>query len=161
MSINIREQVGQRLIDGGDINTIINTINGMLAGTATGVYKGTFDGVLGGNTPAAITGTTIAANTSISSAGNLTFTSAASGVVLKQGSNGKCGTFVANGATPVTVNNTSVAITDTIVFSLNTVGGTVGAVPAVKTITAGSGFTVAATASDTSTYNYIIISNAA
>jgi hypothetical protein len=69
------------------------------------------------------------------------------------------GTFVANGATPVTVNNANVAITDVIIFSLNTVGGTVGALPTVKTITAATGFTVAATAGDTSTYNYVLIKN--
>lgn len=89
------------------------------------------------------------------------FTVASAGVTLKRGSNGKCGTFTANGATPVTVSNTSVAITDTIIFSLNTVGGTVGAYPAIQTITASTGFTVACTASDTSVYNYCIISNLA
>lgn len=67
------------------------------------------------------------------------------------------GTFVANGVTPVTVAETGyTAITNTIAITLNTVGGTVGAIPAVKTVTAGVGFTVAATASDTSTYNYKI-----
>lgn len=64
-------------------------------------------------------------------------------------------------ATPVTVNNTNVAITDTIIISLNTVGGTVGTQRSVKTITAATGFTVACTASDTSTINYAIIKNAA
>lgn len=93
--------------------------------------------------------------------GSLTAQTAASGLVLKQGSNGKCGTFVANGVTPVTVSNTSIAITDTIIISLNTVGGTVGVQPHVATITASSGFTVVCTALDTSTYNYSIISNAA
>lgn len=69
------------------------------------------------------------------------------------------GTFVANGATPVTVSGlANFAITDLVVISLNTVGGTVGATPAVKTVTAGTGFTVAGTASDTSTYNYKVIS---
>ena len=93
--------------------------------------------------------------------GNLTMQTANKGLVLKQGSNGMCGTFVCNGTTPVTVNNTNIAITDAIIISLNTVGGTVGAVPAVKTITASSGFTVAGSASDASTYNYAIIKNAA
>ncbi len=93
--------------------------------------------------------------------GTLTFTVAAAGPVLKQGANGRVGTFVCNGATPVTVNNTSIAITDAIIISLNTVGGTVGAVPAIKTITDSSGFTVAGTTLDTSTYNYAIIKNAA
>lgn len=93
--------------------------------------------------------------------GALTFTAAAKGIVLKQGSNGKCGTFTANGVTPVTVSNTSIAITDIIMISLNTVGGTVGVQPHVATITASTGFTVVCTALDTSTYNYAIISNAA
>ena len=71
--------------------------------------------------------------------------------------NGRYGTFVANGATPVTVSNTNVAITDCIVISLNTVGGTVGVQPHVATITANTGFTVVCTALDTSTYNYCLI----
>ena len=86
---------------------------------------------------------------------------AASGPILKQGVNGRCGTVVLNGVTPVTISNTSIAITDTIMFSLNTVGGTVGLHPTIKTITAGSGVTVAGTVGDTSAYNYAIIKNAA
>lgn len=93
--------------------------------------------------------------------GTLTYSVAASGPILKQGANGRVGTFVLNGSTPVTVNNTSVAITDAIIISLNTVGGVVGVMPTIATITAGSGFTVAGTAADTSTYNYAIIKNAA
>lgn len=99
--------------------------------------------------------------TSISDSGNLTFTTIGVGVVQKSGTNAKAGTFVLNGATPVTVSNTSIAITDAIVISLNTVGGTVGVQPHVATITAATGFTVVGTASDTSTYNYSIISSAA
>lgn len=78
---------------------------------------------------------------------------------VSDSASGTSGTFVANGASAVTVANANVAITDTIAISLNTVGGTVGAVPAVKTITGGTGFTVAGTASDTSTYNYTLIKN--
>lgn len=70
------------------------------------------------------------------------------------------GTFTANGASSVTVANANVLITDEIGISLNTVGGTVGALPAIQTITAGTGFTVKGTASDTSIYNYAIIRNA-
>jgi hypothetical protein len=82
------------------------------------------------------------------------------GVILKTLTLDSGGTFTCNGATPVVVADTSIAITDTIAISLNTVGGTVGAVPAVKTITAGTGFTVAGTASDTSVYNYQVIKKA-
>jgi hypothetical protein len=69
----------------------------------------------------------------------------------------KTGTFVCNGATPVVVANTNVTANSVVIVCLKTVGGTVGAVPAVKTITVSTGFTIAGTASDTSTYNYIII----
>lgn len=67
------------------------------------------------------------------------------------------GTFMANGTSTVTVADTAVTATSMILISLNTVGGTVGAIPSVKTITAGTGFTVSGSASDTSVYNYLII----
>lgn len=69
----------------------------------------------------------------------------------------KGGTFVCNGATPVTVADTAVDAGSNIIITLNTPGGTVGAIPAVQTKTAGVGFDVAGTALDTSTYNYLII----
>ncbi len=97
----------------------------------------------------------------VTSAGAIVYSTASSGPTLKRGANGRCGTFVANGATPVSVSNSSIAVTDAIIISLNTVGGTVGALPVLQTITANTGFTVAGTASDTSTYNYAIIKNAA
>ena len=71
---------------------------------------------------------------------------------------GSSDTFTANGATGVDVANTAVTANSVILITLKTVGGTVGAVPAIKTITAGTGFNVAGTASDTSVYNYRIIS---
>lgn len=71
--------------------------------------------------------------------------------------NGDTKTFTCNGTTPVTVANTSVTANSLIWPTLKTVGGTVGAVPAVKTITPGTGFTIAGTASDTSVYNYAVI----
>lgn len=92
---------------------------------------------------------------------NTTYTVAGKGPVLKRGANGLVGTFVLNGVTPVTVSNTAVSISDAIVISLNTVGGTVGVQPHIATITAATGFTVVGTASDTSTYNYALIKNAA
>lgn len=94
-------------------------------------------------------------------AGNAIYSVAASGPTLKRGANGRVGTFTLNGSTPVTVTNTSIAITDAIIFSLNTVGGVVGVYPTIATITASTGFTVAGTAADVSTYNYAIIKNAA
>lgn len=67
------------------------------------------------------------------------------------------GTFVCNGVTPVNVVNAAVTANSVVIATLKTVGGTVGAVPAVKTITPGTGFTIAGTASDTSTYNVLIL----
>jgi hypothetical protein len=69
----------------------------------------------------------------------------------------KQGTFVCNGATNVVIADTGILATDVVIISLNTVGGTVGALPRVTTLTASSQFTVAGTASDTSTYNYRVL----
>lgn len=67
------------------------------------------------------------------------------------------GTVTLNGATPVTVANANVTVNSIVMFTLKTVGGTVGAAPAIQTITPGTGFTVEGTALDTSLYNYIIL----
>lgn len=70
------------------------------------------------------------------------------------------GTFTANGVTPVTVANTNITANSTVIFGLKTVGGTVSAAgPAMLTVTPGTGFTVGATALDTSVYNYLIVQN--
>lgn len=65
------------------------------------------------------------------------------------------GSFIANSTSSVTVADAGVTANSIIIPTLGTVGGTVGAIPAVKTITPGTGFTIAASASDTSTYNYL------
>lgn len=70
---------------------------------------------------------------------------------------GLSGSFTLNGATNVTVSNTNLAAGDQILFTLATVGGTVGAHPSIKTRTNGTGFAVAGTASDTSVFNYRIL----
>lgn len=144
--------------------------------TASGVITGGSSSNIAINTNkftvAASSGNTVVAGTlgvtglatltaGANSADNLTMTAINKGVVLKQGANGRVGTFVANGTTTVTISNTSVAISDAIIISLNTVGGTVGVIPKITTITAATGFTVVCTASDTSTYNYTLIGNAA
>lgn len=67
------------------------------------------------------------------------------------------GTFTCNGATAVTVSVPELAATHNILITLVTVGGTVGALPAIKTRTNGTGFTIAGTASDTSIYSYKLI----
>lgn len=67
------------------------------------------------------------------------------------------GTFVNNGVTPVTTANAALTVNSQVLISLKTVGGTVGAIPHLATVTPGTGFTTIGTASDTSTYNYMII----
>lgn len=89
----------------------------------------------------------------------VTYTAAATVTVVgvEQGYFPSVGTYINNGATPVTVANTAVTAGSNIIFTLKTVGGTVSASPPnIKTITPGTGFTVAGLASDTSTYNYEI-----
>lgn len=65
------------------------------------------------------------------------------------------GTWTANGTSAVTVVDSNITATSLIFVGLLTVGGTVGAIPVVKTKTAGTGFTIGGTASDTSVYGYI------
>ena len=60
-------------------------------------------------------------------------------------------------STPVTVAAPMVTANSVIIFTLKTVGGTVGAYPTIQTITPGTGFTVEGGASDTSTYNWLIL----
>ena len=66
------------------------------------------------------------------------------------------GTLTVNGTATVTVVAPQVTANSDINITLKTVGGTVGAVPAISTITPGTGFTVVATSGDTSTYNFSI-----
>lgn len=68
-----------------------------------------------------------------------------------------CGTFTCNGSSNVTITTSAVPANFLFLCTLKTVGGTVGNLPKVTTITAGTSFTVAGTASDTSVYNWAII----
>lgn len=120
------------------------------------ITGGAIDGaVVGGSTPAA------GHFTSVSATDNLTIGTAAKTLVLKQGANGKTGTVTLNGVTPVIVANASVTANSGIIFTLKTASGTVGAYPAIQTITPTTGFTIAGTALDASVYNYHIIESAA
>lgn len=66
------------------------------------------------------------------------------------------GTFTIAGTGIVTVSDTNVTTASAIDITLKNVGGTVGAVPAIQTITTGVGFTVKGTTADVSLYNYTI-----
>jgi hypothetical protein len=69
----------------------------------------------------------------------------------------QAGTFIATGATAVTIAATGVTANSVVICSVNTAGGTVGNAPHVGMITPGTNFTMIANALDTSTYNYVII----
>lgn len=73
-----------------------------------------------------------------------------------QGYYAHSGTFTVAGTGTVTVSDTNVTTASTIDYTLKVVGGTVGALPAIQTITAGVGFTLKATTGDISVYNYVI-----
>ncbi len=78
--------------------------------------------------------------------------------ILTQGMIGRrVKTFTANGSSNVTVVAPEVTASSVVMITLKTVGGTIGNVPKIKTITAGTGFEVAATAGDTSIYNYVVL----
>lgn len=66
------------------------------------------------------------------------------------------GNFTLNGTASVAVVAPQVTANSDINITLKTVGGTVGAVPAISTITPGVGFSVVGTSGDTSVYNYSI-----
>ena len=69
----------------------------------------------------------------------------------------KIGQVTVNGTSNIVVNDQSIEQHSIVLFGLNTVGGTVGAIPRVVTKTSGASFTVSAEAGDTSIYNYIVI----
>lgn len=111
-----------------------------------------------GGTGVTVSGVTVVpANSWVSYLVTYTATATITMVGIAQGYFPSFGTYINNGATPVTVANAAVTAGSIISFTLKTVGGTVSAgAPNVKTITPGTGFTVAGVASDTSTYNYEI-----
>jgi len=121
------------------------------------VNNGVFAATLAAGTGVTVTGATVVpANSWIEYLVTVTGASALSMQAIGQAYFPKSGSFVANGATPVTVADARITANSNVLITLKTVGGTVGAIPAIQTITAGTGFTVAGTALDTSTYVYEI-----
>lgn len=93
----------------------------------------------------------------VKSDGTLQASASSSTLALKQGANGKAGTFTLT-AGAATVANTSVTANSVVLMTLKTVGGTIGTqAPMIDTITPSTGFTVIAAAGNTSVYNYVIL----
>lgn len=77
-------------------------------------------------------------------------------VGIAQGFYVHSGTFTATGTAAVTVNDANITTASSVDITLKNVGGTVGTLPAIQTMTAGVGFTVKCTTGDVSVYNYSI-----
>ncbi len=88
-------------------------------------------------------------------AGTLPTAATSGGVALNGGA--RKGTFTCTAGGTITIANALELKTSDVVISLNTAGGTVATPPAMKTVTAGTGFTVLCAAADTSIYNYNIL----
>lgn len=102
-------------------------------------------------------GDNLVVNGSVSAANGLRLTNGNSTLYFKSGSNSKFGVFIANGTSPVTVNNTSVTAVSLIIPILITPNGTPGKTPRLTGIpTEGVGFTMVADLNDVSTYGYLI-----
>ncbi len=86
-----------------------------------------------------------------------TATSTFTFVGVAQGYYPHSGTFTATGTASVTVADANVTTASQVSITLKNVGGTVGAEPAIKTITTDTGFTVSATTGDVSVYSYTIL----
>lgn len=116
------------------------------------ITGGTADGTsIGQTTPAPIAATTLSASGKTA----LSTTQISS---LKTTQIAGQTTFVANGTTLVSVQVSTLTTTSLVLISLNTPGGTVGAIPAIETKNTSTGkVTVKATALDTSTYNIAIL----
>jgi hypothetical protein len=142
-----------------------DTINGIAGSTALSLPIGAsaiFTSIKGGAWFCADIGiagslTTLTTTSTITAGGNVVESTVGSGFVQKIGTNARCGTFTLNGATTVSVSNTTVATADFIGISMNTPAGTVGALPVVRFVLPGTSFAVLGTASDTSVYNYSIL----
>ncbi len=100
-----------------------------------------------GSTLVTVNGSTVATVSSTGLAVNGSISAAAA----------RNGTFVCTGAGTITISNANMAATSNVIISMNAQGGTITTPPAMKTVTATTGFTVLCGASDTSTYNYVIL----
>lgn len=89
--------------------------------------------------------------------GDVSINTLGKGLKIKAGSNGKAGTFTANGSTAVVVSTTAVTANSVIVYGLKTVGGTPAGKPYESAIVPGTSFSVKAAVGDTSVYNWMIL----
>jgi hypothetical protein len=136
-------------------NTVFWTAKGDVP---IGLTPTNLDGVtIGATTPAPVSATTLNASGATVLTGAVTGAGFTAAVAAAGALTTAAGTFVCNGATPVTVSQAAITANSSVIITLKTVGGTVGARPHLTTITVSTGFTVVGDALDTSTYNYLVI----
>jgi len=119
-------------------------------------------------TGAASTTTTVTAGTAITATlgditatnGNIVAGTAGKGLQVKTGSNAKAGTGVSNGTSAVTISTTAVTANSLIFIGYNTPAGTPAPVY-VSAVTPGTSFQTKSSASDTSTFAWMIVEPAA
>ncbi len=113
-------------------------------------------GYMTGMTSSLSTQNNVSVGGNLSVANNATVTGPLTAGTLNT-SGGRKGTFVCTAGGTITVANTNELATSDVIISLNTPSGTITTPPAIKSVTAGTGFTVLCGSSDTSTYNYDIL----
>lgn len=109
-----------------------------------------------GGTASFTTSLTVDTNVTANS-GHLIVNTAGKTLEIKQGSNACAGTGAVMVAGAVTVSTTAVATGDIILLTKTAAGGTSGAGMPVITISNGVSFTITGTATDTSTWSWVII----
>lgn len=142
-------------------NNLIAGISGALVGdSAEFVYQNLTNAVATISAGSGVTVSNITVIPPNSFAQYLLTYTAASTITLvgvQQGYYPHSGTFTSIGSAPVTVADTNITTASQVVYTLKNVIGTISSYPVVKTITAGTGFTVNAGTSDLSVYNYTIL----
>lgn len=154
-------QLSQPFTDTTDTaNNIVAAISGALINDSfIWTYQNLTNAVA---TISAGSGVTVSTITSVppnSFASWLTTYTAASTITMAgvyQGYYPHSGTFTVAGTGTVTVSDTNITTASVLDITLKNVGGTVGAVPKITTVTSGTGFTITATTADVSVYNYTI-----
>lgn len=128
--------------------------------TVTGAASATTTVTAGTGLVATTGGVTATAGDVTATNGHVIIGTAGKGLQVKTGSNAKAGTGVANGTTAVVISTTAVTANSLIFLGYNTPAGTPAPVY-VSAVTPGTSFSVKSSASDTSTFAWMIVEPAA
>jgi len=143
----------------GGVGTVTNGYGLYVLTSASGTnkYCAFFQGNTGIGTASPGTRLDVSGGDIRVSSGNMIINSAGKTLEIKQGSNACAGTGAVMVAGAVTVSTTAAATGDIILLTKTAAGGTSGAGMPVITISNAVSFTITGTATDTSTWSWIII----